>query len=47
MAVNGDSTLNPQTFLHFEHTDGANWLHLIMCSNKALGNENAQRKPLA
>ncbi len=27
VAVNGDSTLNPQSFLHFEHTDGANWLH--------------------
>jgi hypothetical protein len=26
--VNGDSTLNPDTFLHFEHTDGANWLHV-------------------
>lgn len=26
-AVNGDSVLNPQTFFHFEHTDGANFLH--------------------
>ncbi|PZR26986.1 MAG: hypothetical protein DI535_12510 [Citrobacter freundii] len=26
--VNGDSVLNPQTFLHFEHSDGANWLHI-------------------
>ena len=25
--VDGDSVLNPATFLHFEHTDGANWLH--------------------
>jgi hypothetical protein len=25
--VDGDSVLNPVTFLHFEHTDGANWLH--------------------
>jgi len=25
--VNGDSILSPETFLHFEHTDGANWLH--------------------
>lgn len=40
--VNGDSILNPLTFLHFEHTDGANWLHinyvhqqtLLMCKNK-------------
>lgn len=26
--VDGDSILNPATFLHLEHTDGANWLHL-------------------
>jgi hypothetical protein len=26
--VNGDSVLNPQNFLHFEHSDGANWLHI-------------------
>ncbi|RYY63043.1 MAG: hypothetical protein EOO05_00405 [Chitinophagaceae bacterium] len=26
--VDGDSILNPQTFLHFEHSDGANWLHI-------------------
>ncbi|MDO9001125.1 MAG: hypothetical protein Q7W45_15280 [Bacteroidota bacterium] len=24
-AVDGDSVLNPQTFVHFEHTDGANF----------------------
>lgn len=26
--VDGDSVLNPNTFLHFEHSDGANWLHI-------------------
>ena len=26
--VNGDSILNPKTFFHFEHTDGANFLHI-------------------
>jgi hypothetical protein len=26
--VDGDSVLNPKTFLHFEHSDGANWLHI-------------------
>jgi hypothetical protein len=26
--VDGDSVVNPQTFLHFEHSDGANWLHI-------------------
>ena len=25
--VDGDSTLDQYRFLHFEHTDGANWLH--------------------
>jgi len=27
VAVDGDSVLNPSTFLHFEHTDGGNLLH--------------------
>jgi len=26
--VDGDSVLYPQNFLHFEHSDGANWLHI-------------------
>lgn len=26
--VNEKMVLDPETFLHFEHTDGANWLHL-------------------
>lgn len=34
--VNGDSILNPQTFLHFEHTDGANWLHINYVEQKNL-----------
>ena len=34
--VNGDSTLNPQTFLHFEHTDGANWLHFNYVQQQTL-----------
>lgn len=34
--VNGDSILNPQTFLHFEHTDGANWLHLNYVQQQTL-----------
>lgn len=27
VSVNGDSILNPSTFMHMEHTDGANFLH--------------------
>lgn len=34
--VNGDSTLNPNTFLHFEHTDGANWLHFNYVQQQTL-----------
>jgi hypothetical protein len=34
--VNGDSILNPQTFLHLEHTDGANWLHINYVTQKTL-----------
>ena len=34
--VNADSVLNPQTFLHFEHTDGANWLHLNYVQQQTL-----------
>ncbi|MET0465166.1 MAG: hypothetical protein ABW007_18515 [Chitinophagaceae bacterium] len=26
--VAGDSVLDPKTFLHLEHSDGANWLHI-------------------
>lgn len=26
--VDQDMVVDPQTFLHFEHTDGANWLHI-------------------
>ncbi|MEO6000677.1 MAG: hypothetical protein ABIN89_27765 [Chitinophagaceae bacterium] len=26
--VDADSILTPDNFLHFEHTDGANWLHI-------------------
>jgi len=34
--VNGDSVLNPNSFLHFEHTDGANWLHINYVQQQAL-----------
>jgi hypothetical protein len=34
--VDGDSVLNPETFLHFEHTDGANWLHINYVEQKTL-----------
>jgi len=34
--VNGDSVLNEKTFLHFEHTDGANWLHINYVEQRSL-----------
>jgi hypothetical protein len=34
--ADGDSVLNPQTFLHFEHTDGANWLHINYVRQQSL-----------
>lgn len=34
--VQGDSVLNPDTFLHFEHTDGANWLHINYAEQRTL-----------
>lgn len=36
VAVDGDSVLNPATFLHFEHTDGGNLLHFNYVQQQAL-----------
>lgn len=44
--VNGDSTLNPDTFLHFEHTDGANWLHLNYVSQHILLMTASRSRPM-
>ena len=44
--VNGDSTLNPQTFLHFEHTDGANWLHINYVHQQTLLMKKNSKSPL-
>lgn len=44
--VNGDSILNPQTFLHFEHTDGANWLHINYVHQKTLLLKRDNKNPL-
>lgn len=34
--VDADSVLNPATFLHFEHTDGANWFHINYVEQRTL-----------
>jgi hypothetical protein len=44
--VNADSVLNPQTFLHFEHTDGANWLHINYVHQQTLLMKRDHKHPL-
>jgi len=44
--VDGDSVLNPNSFLHFEHTDGANWLHLNYVQQNILFNTASNKRPL-
>lgn len=44
--VNADSVLNPQTFLHFEHTDGANWLHFNYVQQQTLLMKKDNKNPL-
>ena len=44
--VDGDSILNPATFLHVEHTDGANWLHINFVQQKTIFNKINSSAPL-
>ncbi len=44
--VDGDSILNPQTFLHFEHTDGANWLHINYVHQQTILMTKNKKHPL-
>ncbi len=44
--VDGDSVLNPETFLHFEHTDGANWLHINYFGQKPLFQTKSKSRDL-
>lgn len=44
--VDGDSVLNPETFLHYEHTDGANWLHINYVEQKTLFTTKAKTRNL-
>jgi hypothetical protein len=44
--VDGDSVLNPNTFLHFEHTDGANWLHINYVEQHVLLPTASKSRPL-
>ncbi len=44
--VDGDSILNPATFLHFEHTDGGNLLHINYVQQNTLMKNKANTRPL-
>ena len=44
--VDGDSVLNPANFLHLEHTDGANWLHVNYVQQKVLYLNKIKQKPV-
>lgn len=44
--VDGDSVLNPQSFLHLEHTDGGNLLHINYVQQSTLLKNRAGTRPL-
>lgn len=44
--VDGDSILNRENFLHFEHTDGANWLHINYVKQHTLLTNHKKARPL-
>jgi hypothetical protein len=44
--VDGDSILNPVTFFHMEHTDGANWLHINYVQQKTIFRKTSNARPL-
>ena len=44
--VNGDSILDPQSFLHFEHTDGGNLLHFNYVQQNVLRMNKNKTRPL-
>jgi hypothetical protein len=46
ISVNADSILNPINFLHFEHTDGANWLHFNYVQQNTLLYTASVSRPL-
>ena len=44
--VDTDTILNPSTFLHFEHTDGANWLHINYVEQHTISKTRSKSRPL-
>lgn len=45
-SANGDSVMNPINFMHFEHTDGANWLHVNYVQQHTLLTTKRKARPL-
>jgi hypothetical protein len=45
-SVDADSILDPSNFLHFEHTDGGNLLHINYVQQKTLYMNTAKTRPL-
>ncbi|RTL60313.1 MAG: hypothetical protein EKK37_05610 [Sphingobacteriales bacterium] len=44
--VDQDMVLDPKSFLHFEHTDGANWLHFNYVEQHTLKKTASGNRPL-
>lgn len=45
-SVNGDSVLNSRNFLHLEHTDGGNLLHVNYVQQNTLVNNKSNGRPI-
>lgn len=46
VAIDENKKLDPNDFLHFEHTDGANWLHLNYVEQHKLLSNKLNTRPL-
>ncbi|MEJ7610547.1 MAG: hypothetical protein WKF88_05140 [Ferruginibacter sp.] len=46
ISADGDSILDPQRFLHLEHTDGGNLLHVNYVQQKTVRMNSAKTRPL-
>lgn len=44
--ADGDSIMDRYNFLHFEHTDGANWLHINYVKQKTIFTTTKKARPL-
>lgn len=44
--INADSVINAKNFLHIEHTDGANWLHINYVRQNTIATNHKNKRPL-